>query len=698
MSTAHLRKLRAFYTFFALYWLLSTILPYPAFAKTNFSAGVPASDVAKPAVIQVRSGATATFRFSDKSWPVAIGGTASGLIVSPDGDIVTSSRIVQMMTKTPNAIREELAEQFFRDVQKEVGHRLSESERAYIAEQTTMIEEVKSYQKVILSGGDSFDFKVNWTGNPPSEALLPRDPSSNRQLINGTIPPTTEDPNQIKATEKQNTAPLIKDTTAGKPGTTSTETPADQAKDSTTTGTTVPATPAAPVAGSSDASGGSDASGSSGTPGSTGIKPVPPAVDRKEPTPPKRELLAPVTPNRGATSARTTVKDDALFDPLQELAVIKINAKNLPSLELGKMPSGETEVTILGFPGSSEATTLFAPPGSEEVSAVSGMVQPARYGKSTDKSPLFDIEAAIAPAATGGPVITSDGNLIGIAGRVPKGPSLYPLIGATTINQALRLAAVSAETSETTGLYGEALAMYRDGYVSKTIQLVRQILALDPHNGSAKQLLEEAQQRKENGDDRIYWSDLIKVIAAVTVVLIVAALTLWLLMKRYKLTWKDIMQMLLPKRKRKAVPNVTATAAVETATTAAPADNVVTRQPAATINPAVSPQLIIRFKSGPLKGRRYAIPADGLYIGRDPVQCQIIINDPTISKCHAFLAVHPYDPQTLVITDKGSTNGTYVQTPKTAPITGPQALAVNQTVFLGQQIAFVVQQLTPSPK
>ena len=48
---------------------------------------------------------------------------------------------------------------------------------------------------------------------------------------------------------------------------------------------------------------------------------------------------------------------------------------------------------------------------------------------------------------------------------------------------------------------------------------------------------------------------------------------------------------------------------------------------------------------------------DGIYIGRDPSVCRIVIPEESVSRRHAKLELAP---KGLVITDQGSRNGVYV--------------------------------------
>jgi pSer/pThr/pTyr-binding forkhead associated (FHA) protein len=65
----------------------------------------------------------------------------------------------------------------------------------------------------------------------------------------------------------------------------------------------------------------------------------------------------------------------------------------------------------------------------------------------------------------------------------------------------------------------------------------------------------------------------------------------------------------------------------------------------------------LTLSTGGQLGKRYAIGEKGLIIGRDPAQCDIVIMDPNVSRVHAWVTVKKGE---VVIIDRGSTNGTYV--------------------------------------
>ena len=101
-------------------------------------------------------------------------------------------------------------------------------------------------------------------------------------------------------------------------------------------------------------------------------------------------------------------------DPISDIAILKINAKNLPYLELGdsdKIELGETVVAI-GNPLGEFEDTLSA-------GIVSGLSRKiTAYGglplKATSLRGLIQTDAAINPGNSGGPLVNLEGKAIGI--------------------------------------------------------------------------------------------------------------------------------------------------------------------------------------------------------------------------------------------------------------------------------------------
>ncbi len=62
--------------------------------------------------------------------------------------------------------------------------------------------------------------------------------------------------------------------------------------------------------------------------------------------------------------------------------------------------------------------------------------------------------------------------------------------------------------------------------------------------------------------------------------------------------------------------------------------------------------------SGLLSGRTFTMGPDGLVIGRDPANCQVVVADDEISRLHAWIGFN--DEGELSLRDRHSANGTFV--------------------------------------
>jgi hypothetical protein len=63
----------------------------------------------------------------------------------------------------------------------------------------------------------------------------------------------------------------------------------------------------------------------------------------------------------------------------------------------------------------------------------------------------------------------------------------------------------------------------------------------------------------------------------------------------------------------------------------------------------------LEFIDGPQRGSTFPVKRSRSYLGRDPVE--IHLEDPLVSRRHAVLEI--YDPETIILKDLSSTNGTY---------------------------------------
>jgi putative serine protease PepD len=157
-----------------------------------------------------------------------------------------------------------------------------------------------------------------------------------------------------------------------------------------------------------------------------------------------------VTLNNGADYKATVVGRDASYD----LAVIKINANNLPALQFGdsdKVAVGDPVIAIGSPLGLSGTVTL---------GIISAKNRPVTAGESDGESSFINAlqtDAAINPGNSGGPLVDSTGSVIGVNSAIASLGSAFSTqsgsIGlgfAIPINQARKTATQLIKTGKAT--------------------------------------------------------------------------------------------------------------------------------------------------------------------------------------------------------------------------------------------------------
>src|SRR5215210_3272645 len=74
-------------------------------------------------------------------------------------------------------------------------------------------------------------------------------------------------------------------------------------------------------------------------------------------------------------------------------------------------------------------------------------------------------------------------------------------------------------------------------------------------------------------------------------------------------------------------------------------------------NRGTTPLAFLLGRTGTLANQRFAIESERVAIGRDASQCQIVLDQPIVSKRHALIEM---SGQQATIIDLGSRNGTFV--------------------------------------
>jgi hypothetical protein len=89
---------------------------------------------------------------------------------------------------------------------------------------------------------------------------------------------------------------------------------------------------------------------------------------------------------------------------------------------------------------------------------------------------------------------------------------------------------------------------------------------------------------------------------------------------------------------------------------------------------------------GSLSGKKFKITQSGLLVGTDPSKCQIVVSEDTLSHEHAWIVSVE---NAVVVIDRGSTNGTYVNSGE-SPRISKVGLQNGDRVFLGKKGSVVL--------
>jgi len=96
---------------------------------------------------------------------------------------------------------------------------------------------------------------------------------------------------------------------------------------------------------------------------------------------------------------------------------------------------------------------------------------------------------------------------------------------------------------------------------------------------------------------------------------------------------------------------------------------------------------------GELKGNTIPVPSQGIVIGRDPAQCQIMLSSNELSRTHASIMIDRGNPRSIILRDMQSTNGTFQlvqdsrQKSRWERVTGSVVLGPGKCFRIGKGVA-----------
>jgi hypothetical protein len=195
----------------------------------------------------------------------------------------------------------------------------------------------------------------------------------------------------------------------------------------------------------------------------------------------------------------------------KDVAVLKIEGKNLPTLKLGNSETiqNQDNIWVSGYPAAADSDLLS--PDSSLVSSMNAGQISATDKKTEQGSPVIQINAAATHGNSGGPVINEKGEIIGLLtfrGDTVNGQEVQGFnfsVPVNTVKEFTNQAGAKNTSSSTDKLYKEGLELYWGGYYNNALEKFEAVQRLYPNHSEIKKFITNSEQRA--GDSKTLWTD-----------------------------------------------------------------------------------------------------------------------------------------------------------------------------------------------
>jgi serine protease Do len=190
----------------------------------------------------------------------------------------------------------------------------------------------------------------------------------------------------------------------------------------------------------------------------------------------------------------------------KDVAVVKIDARNLPVILIDESDHTQTQdkVLIAGYPGKADLQGFL-----DEKSALVSTYMDGSIGarKTSDKGPILQLNANLNPGNSGGPVLSKDGKLIGLATATSKDGISWAIPASTVLEFARQAGVPVNQPGIVTQRWQEGLAFYWQGYYKKAIPKFEEVQQLYPKHYAIGEYISNSQKAIKEGKNRTDLTD-----------------------------------------------------------------------------------------------------------------------------------------------------------------------------------------------
>lgn len=381
----------------------------------------------------------------------------------------------------------------------------------------------------------------------------------------------------------------------------------------------------------------------------------------------------------------------------KDVCIIKIEIKNAPVLKLGDSDKVQLQdhITVLGYPAAAD-TAVLDQKSALEASITDGKVSAKK--NSADGAPILQVSAPSTHGNSGGPVLNDKGELIGMLtfrGDTVNGQEVQGfnfVVPSSTVMEYVKQAGTTNEEGLVDKRYREGLELYWDNSYTAAIKKFEEVGRLFPQHSETQRLMRDSQQAISEGKEKSNLGMIIGVVVGALALAGGAGAFLVLRKKKMQSAAGSLPhhpyqanqpyqpqqayqpQQYQPQHPHSSQPGVSP-GGTQVLSTPGRADSM--GGAAAAAKPAFG---AIRWTTGPLSGQRFDIRQEGMWIGRDPNQAQVKVDDTRVSSRHMWIG--PREGRIIVI-DQGSTNGTFLNALGTERVR-EVALNPGDTIILSQ--------------